>query len=102
MTKAHEFRWVRKKLALSQIEFGQIMAVSARTVLAWEKGHSLPSAYHMAVMTRIDALASSADDAGAIVRRFHQDRRRNDTPAATVFSFLSWLFSADRSSVTDL
>lgn len=54
-------RDVRKKLHLSQMEFGSLLGAHTMTVSKWERGILAPSSYQLAMISRFGAVVDSRD-----------------------------------------
>lgn len=63
-------RELRKRLRLSQTEFGQLVGAHCMTVSKWERGVLEPSTYQMALIERFAVAVRARDGvAGATVKR---------------------------------
>jgi transcriptional regulator with XRE-family HTH domain len=81
----HSLRDLRKRLRLSQAEFGQLLGAHAMTVSKWERGVLSPNAYQLALLERFDK-ALAGELSSSPVKRLLIG---NGAPAA-----LAWLLQA--------
>lgn len=84
-------REIRKRLRLSQAEFGQLVGAHCMTVSKWERGVLEPSTYQVALIERFRIAARTRDEAaGETVKRLLAS---NGAPEA-----IAWLIQAGGSA----
>lgn len=82
-----EISSLRRALALSQVEFGQLFGVHAMTVSKWERGVLKPTTYQSILMQQFRTTANAATgDAGEQVK--------NLLIGAGVVAALVWLLNS--------
>jgi len=61
-TWAIDIPMLRKRLGLSQVEFGQLLGVHFMTVSKWERGLAPPTPYQLALMERFARTAAAQEE----------------------------------------
>lgn len=84
-------RELRKKLQLSQAEFGQLVGAHPMTVSKWERGVLEPSVYQLALLNRFSTAAAGRD--GNAIVQVKRLLASNGAPEA-----IAWLLQARQSA----
>lgn len=72
--KAGEIKNLRTTLKLSQEQFAQLLKVSLKTIIRWEKNWSTPSGFNLRIVKDLIALVSNNDQRREAVLRVLSSR----------------------------